>query len=305
MKKIITFTKEELNKLYIIENLTVDEIAKKLLISIASVNRFLKKFDIKKPESLRAQKISKTKQAMSDAEKKEYANKISKARIGKGLGIEPWNKGKHIDNHWFGKHHSEASCKKISETKMAKTPEEKTTITKKRLASRIYGAPWNKGKCLPANTKIKIRQTLMNKTQQEKNIMLQQRISTMKQNKSFNSSKPEETYYNYLLTKYKKNDIIRQYATDKRYPFACDFYIKSLDLFIELNISWTHGGHQYCADNQADKLKLATWHEKALTSNFYKNAIETWTIRDPKKQEIAKANKINYIVYYTEEELYE
>ena len=27
-----------------------------------------------------------------------------------------------------------------------------------------------------------------------------------------------------------------------RYPFACDFYISSLDLFIECNYHWTHGG---------------------------------------------------------------
>ena len=30
-----------------------------------------------------------------------------------------------------------------------------------------------------------------------------------------------------------------------RYPFACDFYISSLDLFIECNYHWTHGGKPY------------------------------------------------------------
>lgn len=59
---------------------------------------------------------------------------------------------------------------------------------------------------------------------------------TKKQNNSFNKSKPEEYFYNYLLHKYSKEDIVRQYR-DERYPFACDFYIKSQDLFIELNLT--------------------------------------------------------------------
>ena len=39
-------------------------------------------------------------------------------------------------------------------------------------------------------------------------------------------------------------DVITQYKDD-RYPFACDFYIPSLDLFIECNYHWTHGGKPY------------------------------------------------------------
>ena len=39
-------------------------------------------------------------------------------------------------------------------------------------------------------------------------------------------------------------DIIRQYKSDL-YPFACDFYIPSLDLYIECNYHWTHGNKLY------------------------------------------------------------
>ena len=79
-------------------------------------------------------------------------------------------------------------------------------------------------------------------------------LETKKKNGTFNSSKPEEDYYNLLKEKYGEEDVVRQYR-DERYPFACDFYIKSLDLFIECNYSWTHGGHPFDENNEED-LKL-------------------------------------------------
>ena len=57
---------------------------------------------------------------------------------------------------------------------------------------------------------------------------------TKKLNHSFNSSKIETIYKNKLIEKFGIEDVIYQYM-DERYPFNCDFYIKSLDLFIEIN----------------------------------------------------------------------
>lgn len=128
--------------------------------------------------------------------------------------------------------------------------------------------------------------------------------ATKRKNGTFNTSSQEERYYAQLCEKYGSADVIRQYK-DKRYPFMCDFYIKSLDLFIELNISWTHGGHPFDGDSQDDKATLLKWQEKAKTSKYYKNAITTWTIRDTAKIATAKANKLNYITYYKESELFE
>lgn len=128
--------------------------------------------------------------------------------------------------------------------------------------------------------------------------------ATKRKNGTFNTSGVEERCYLKLCEKYGSKDVLRQYK-DKRYPFACDFYIKSLDLFIELNINWTHGGHPFDCQSQEDKETLLHWQEKAETSNYYKNAITTWTIRDVAKIATAKANKLNYKVYYKEEELLE
>ena len=127
---------------------------------------------------------------------------------------------------------------------------------------------------------------------------------TKKLKQSFSTSAPEERYYVWLCEKYGKDDVIRQYRDDDRYPFNCDFYIKSLDLFIELNFTWSHGGHIFDVNNIEDIKKLNKWKEKAETSDYYKNAIDIWTNKDPLKINTAKANKLNYLVYYSEGELY-
>lgn len=126
--------------------------------------------------------------------------------------------------------------------------------------------------------------------------------ATKRLNNTFDTSSPEENYYNFLVEQYGADNVIRQYS-DERYPFVCDFYIPSKDLFIELNLSWTHGGKPF-ENTEADLLKLAIWQEKAKTSQYYKNAIDTWTIRDVKKLNTARDNKLNYKVFYTEEEIY-
>lgn len=116
-------------------------------------------------------------------------------------------------------------------------------------------------------------------------------------NNSFNISKPEDLYYEYLLSIYDKNDILRQYRSDK-YPFSCDFYIKSEDLYIECNYSWTHGPHPFNKDNKEDLQLLKQWEIKSKFSDYYKQAIYTWTDLDVRKQKIAKDNNLNYYVLY-------
>ena len=120
----------------------------------------------------------------------------------------------------------------------------------------------------------------------------QHEYETKKKNGSFNSSQPEKETFELLKSKF--SDTISQYR-DERYPFNCDFYIPSLDLFIECQYSWTHGGHPYNKENDKEKLEL--WESK--NTQYYKNAITTWTIRDVKKREIAKQNNLNFLEFFT------
>lgn len=121
--------------------------------------------------------------------------------------------------------------------------------------------------------------------------------NTKRKNNTFNASTPENEMYKYLCETYQKENVFRNYKCE-RYPFRCDFYIKSIDKFIELNLHWTHGFQPYDENNEFCKLQLKEWQEKAKTSQFYAEAIKTWTVRDVEKLKIAKQNKLNYEVIY-------
>lgn len=58
---------------------------------------------------------------------------------------------------------------------------------------------------------------------------------TKLRNKSFAKSKPEDELYEKLKEIYGNDNVLRNYRDKQRYPFNCDFYIKSSDMFIECN----------------------------------------------------------------------
>ena len=125
----------------------------------------------------------------------------------------------------------------------------------------------------------------------------EKRDNTKRKNHTFNTSKPEDKSYTILLQHFNTEDIIRQHKSNL-YPFVCDFYIKSIDTYIECNFHWTHCGHKFDCNNKDDVNKLEQMKEKAKTSKFYKNAIKIWTERDINKFECAKKNNLNYLVFY-------
>lgn len=125
------------------------------------------------------------------------------------------------------------------------------------------------------------------------------RYLTCKKNNSFNKSYLEEKCYQELCGIFNVNDVLRQYK-DVRYPFLCDFYIKSLDLFIECNFHWTHGKHTFNPDNDLDIQELNRIKNKMIESNFYKVYYNIWTIADPKKIKTAIYNNLNYKTLYNQ-----
>lgn len=180
-------------------------------------------------------------------------------------------------------------------------PSQNIEIRKRQIktATERYGSVFNKQQ---VSKTIKLRygvdwftQSDAFKSKTNTKDSLEKQYNTKRKNNSFNSSKIEVECLKLLKDKF--NDIIYQYYDDKRYPFNCDFYIPSLDIFIELNCSWTHGGHPYNS-NSKDKETLLKWQEKSKTSKFYENAIYTWTVRDVKKRQVAKDNKLNYYEFW-------
>lgn len=125
-------------------------------------------------------------------------------------------------------------------------------------------------------------------------------LETKAEHGTFSGSEPEDMAYSMLCEKFGESDVIRQYRSDT-YPFACDFYVRSLDAYIELNISWTHGGRFFDKTRQEDLDQLHDWEQKAVKSRFYASAIETWTVRDVRKREAAMTNGLNYLVFWRQD----
>ena len=131
----------------------------------------------------------------------------------------------------------------------------------------------------------------------------QREYETKKKNKSFNGSKEENLCYKLIKEKYP--DTIHQFRDNIRYPFNCDFYIPSLDLFIEYQGSEFHGYSPY-KGTEKDLQKIKLWKERGdqicqnenKTNSRYYEMIKTWTIKDPLKRQTAKNNNLNYIEFW-------
>lgn len=134
--------------------------------------------------------------------------------------------------------------------------------------------------------------------------------NTKLKNHSFNISYQEDICFELLKQKY--SDCIRQYKSEL-YPFNCDFYIPSLDLYIEYNGSHYHHYHPFDVNDDNDINELNRLKEKANNSNAHKNdkksqydnIIYTWTILDLKKRNIAQQNNLNYIEFWNINEVKE
>lgn len=123
-------------------------------------------------------------------------------------------------------------------------------------------------------------------------------IATKMEHGTINDSQPERDAYDLLVQKFGEDDVLPQYRSD-RYPYKCDFYIKSLDVFMELNIYWMHGGHFFDENNESDLEKLQVW--LASDKPSYERAIYIWTQNDLDKRNIALQNNLNYIVFWNQD----
>lgn len=111
----------------------------------------------------------------------------------------------------------------------------------------------------------------------------------------WNRSNSEEEFMetlNSLGIEYRHN-----YKSEK-YPWKCDFYIPSKDLYIELNLFWMHGTHFYTDD---DKPTIELW--KSHNSDYYNRAITIWTDTDIAKRDCAIKNNLNYIVLWNDSQI--
>lgn len=111
-------------------------------------------------------------------------------------------------------------------------------------------------------------------------------------------SKSENDFYRKLLMLgFNEDDIKRNYFGDGRYPFNCDFYIPSKDLFIEYQGHQTHGPAPFDKENREHLDYLDACNKKGFD-------MSTWTNRDQRKFETALRNKINLVLLYPKHNVY-
>lgn len=123
-------------------------------------------------------------------------------------------------------------------------------------------------------------------------------IETKRKNNTFHTSSVEDKAKEKLL-EICGEDLECQYKSDL-YPYLCDFYIKSLDLYIELNYHWSHGFKPFDSNDKNDLALIEKW--KSKNTKYYNEAIKTWTVRDVEKLKTFKKNNLNYKIFYNEKE---
>lgn len=127
-------------------------------------------------------------------------------------------------------------------------------------------------------------------------------LLSKKKNGTFNSSTTEKKMFDILSEIYPQYTILTQYE-DERYineetnnKYQCDFYIKEIDFFIELNGHYTHGPHPF-NENDEEDVKLLEFY-KTKNKPSYKILIDVWTKRDVSKRKVAQKNGLKYMVVY-------
>lgn len=115
----------------------------------------------------------------------------------------------------------------------------------------------------------------------------------------FFASVAEKIVFYLLVDRFGKSDVYYQYGQhpyDARYPYSCDFYIKSMDLFIELNIYYSHGSHWFDENSHDDQLRV----KSLLSSNSIKvnKSVHTWCKIDVEKRQKARDSEIKYLVFW-------
>lgn len=299
-------SKEELEYLYIDLNIKLDDLYKFFGVNIWNVSRWLSIYGIKKDYKNISKNIIQTNYerygCVSSAMLQEYKDKIRNTcieRYGCDYVVQTdefKNKAKQTKIEKYGdENYSNHEQARITWRKTYN--ENKEDILNRTIETnrKRYGCDFYS----------QSEEHLLN-VRKKKKESLKKAYETKKENGTlgFNASKQEKQCFDMLKRVYP--DAISQYFGDSRYPYNCDMYIPSLDLFIEFQ--GYQGGHYLYPyrDNDEDKKILEEMKLKSIKNgkknNIYDRIVNVWGNKDIIKRQIAKTNNIRLLEFFSVKE---
>ena len=157
---------------------------------------------------------------------------------------------------------------------------------KQQQSERLSAYWWSLSEEQRQNICDKKRNTCKQLWQLHGDELLRQRKETERENRKNRlcRSASEQKMFDVLITIY--TDTQYDVRVDDRYPYYCDFYIPSLDMFIELNAHPSHGRLP---------ISLLSVDEYA---QYPQKWIDVFARRDVEKQKCATTNHLNYVMIY-------
>ena len=322
---ICNLSKEDLSKIY---NKKPRTIQKKLSLYNIYKPKILHDFNTKKSVFLKygtdnVFKLNAVKEKIKDTnlkryglthfnKTKEYKDKVQKTNLNK-YGTKWVLQNKHIQEKIkqtnLKKYNTENVFssvqiqEKIKDTNLkrygAKNPQQVSSI-KEKTKQTLLKRYNSETTFTSQKIKEKTKQTLLQKYNVD-NVSKNKEII----NKIYTTRKENHTLNTSKYEEKIKNILFTRFPHIKyqykseKYPFNCDFYIPELDLYIEYQGHWSHGKHPFNSSKE-DLLLLSIWESK--NTKYYQNAIKTWTIRDPLKRKIANKNKLNWLEFFNFDE---
>lgn len=244
-------------------------------------------------------------QARVNKRKQTWINKYGTTKLGTIKSIAEKKKATFLKNYGVESNFQAKECilkiKQTRENNIKNIPDYKENIQEKRKKTCLKKYNVENINQIP-EVREKIKNTNLKRYGNKNGIdfskinhkeRFKKELETKKKNNTFCSSNQEDLVYLLLLQKF--SNVKRQYSSEK-YPFACDFYIPELDLYIEYQGMWTHGNKPYNPKDE-DCINLINKWQRKLTK-FYKIALHVYTESDPLKRQTAKENNLNWLEFF-------
>lgn len=175
----------------------------------------------------------------------------------------------------------------------------KKTLLKKYGTTKLYTVP---------EIAKKIKETVIAKTGYDSYFKIpevrEKSYDSIIKNCTTGTSSMEDKVYGFLL-ELGYEDTIRHHSSEE-FPYPCDFYLPSIDMYIEFQGSQFHHGRAFL-NIKEDKEELESLKQKnekrcketGDNISQYGAMINTWVNYDVKKRNIALNNKIKYLEIYS------